>query len=256
MRSGILYGTTLGGGSGDCGSWGCGLVYKLVLNTGAYTVLHQFHASDGQSPSSTLTLDRGGKVLYGATPVGGTGGGRCFNGCGVVFKLTIKTYTFEVLYNFTGSPDAEYPYGPLVMAASGNLIGDSQSGGTYPCRSDSGCGTVFVVDPKAGTDTVLFNFPGGADGDYPEAGLTPSRTDTFYGTTAWGGLNDSGTVFQLVNGRETVLHSFLGSDGSGPAAEVIMDSKGNLYGTAFSGGSHGKSGCAGFGCGVVWEVTP
>jgi uncharacterized repeat protein (TIGR03803 family) len=251
LRSGVLYGTTIqGGSSGNCGYWyGCGVVYKLVLKTGAYTVLHNFDPSDGLFPSSSLTLDKTGKVLYGATPDGGS------SGAGVVFRLTLKTSAYEVLYNFTGSPDAEYPYGPLALDPSGNLYGDSQLGGSYPCRSDSGCGTVFVVHPSSGTDTVLYNFTGAADGNYPLAGVTQGVTGTLYGTTAWGGSNDDGTVFEFVKNTETVLHTFRGSDGSGPAADVIMDSKGTLFGTAQAGGSH-RSGCGGYGCGVVWEITP
>jgi uncharacterized repeat protein (TIGR03803 family) len=158
------------------------VVYKLVLKTGAYTVLHNFDPSDGLFPSSSLTLDKTGKVLYGATPDGGS------SGAGVVFRLTLKTSAYEVLYNFTGSPDAEYPYGPLALDPSGNLYGDSQLGGSYPCRSDSGCGTVFVVHPSSGTDTVLYNFTGAADGNYPLAGVTQGVTGTLYGTTAWGAL--------------------------------------------------------------------
>ena len=46
---------------------------------------------------------------------------------------------------------------------------------------------------------------------------------------------------------ETVLHSFAGSAGSIPAAALIADSAGNLYGTTFYGGS---------GCGVVFKLSP
>jgi len=251
LRSGVIYGTTAQGGkSQNCGYWyGCGVMYKFVLKTGAYTVLHNFDPSDGSFPCSTLTLDTSGKVLYGATPEGGS------FGAGVVFKLTINTSVYEVVYNFTGSPDAEYPYGPLAQDASGNLYGDSQLGGSYPCPSDQGCGTVFVVHPKTGTDTVLYNLTGGVDGNYPLAGVIRSNAGTIYGTAAWGGANDYGTVFKLVDNTETVLHTFRGSDGSGPSAVVIIDSKGELFGTAFAGGSH-SSGCDGYGCGTVWEITP
>lgn len=249
LRSGVLYGTSAqGGNSGACG-YGCGVVYKLVLKTGAFSLLHNFDSSDGANPSSGLTLDKTGKLMYGATPGGGS------PGAGVVFRLNLATGKFKVLYNFTGSPDAEYPYGPLALDSSGNLYGDSQLGGSYPCPSDHGCGTVFVVLPKTGTDRVLYNFTGGADGNYPLAGLVRSHVGTLYGSTAWGGSHDDGTVFKLVNDTETVLHTFQGSDGSGPSADVIQDSKGNLFGTAGAGGSHG-SGCGGYGCGVVWEITP
>jgi uncharacterized repeat protein (TIGR03803 family) len=226
----------------------------LVLKTGKYTVLHNFNGYGGSNPETTLTLDKTGKVLYGTTAQGGPL--NCYLGCGVVFSLTLKTSAFDVLYYFLGLPDAEYPYGPLALDASGNLYGDSQLGGSHPCLSDKGCGTVFVVSPKNRTNTVLHNFTGGTDdGNYPLAGVIRSHAGTVYGTTAWGGANDLGTVFELVERKETILHNFQGPDGSGPSAAVIIDSKGELFGTTFAGGSY-ADGCAEYGCGVVWEITP
>jgi hypothetical protein len=74
-------------------------------------------------------------------------------------------------------------------------------------------------------------------------------------SSTWGGSNDLGTVFELIKRTETVLHTFQGSDGSGPSAVVITDSKGDLLGTTSAGGSHGGV-CADYGCGVVWQITP
>jgi uncharacterized repeat protein (TIGR03803 family) len=248
VRSGVLYGTTIGGGIADCDG-GCGVVYQLVLKTGKFAVLHRFESSDGYSPESALTLDERGEVLYGTTAEGGS------SGSGVVFRQTLSTGTFNVVYNFTGSPDAECPYGGLALDSSGNLYGDSQLGGSYPCRSEHGCGTVFMVNPATETDTVLYNFPGASDGDYPMAGITRLAKGTIYGTTAWGGLTDNGTVFQLVGDTETVLHAFQGSDGANPFSDVVVDSNGKLFGTTLSGGLY-ENGCSKYGCGVVWEITP
>jgi uncharacterized repeat protein (TIGR03803 family) len=253
LKSGVLYGTTLLGGTSRNCDYGCGVVYKLVLNTRAFTVLHSFDASGGSFPDTSLTPDKTGKFLYGATPEGGTSGNCNPDGCGVVFRLTIRTGAYDVLYNFTGSPDAEYPYGLLSMDSSGNLYGDSQLGGSYPCRSDHGCGTVFMVGPGTGTDAVLYDFTGVPDGNYPQAGITRTPPGAIYGTTTWGGVNDDGTVFELADNTETVLYSFQGSDGSGPTAAVIVAANGNLFGTTFAGGSPS---CNGYGCGVVWEITP
>jgi uncharacterized repeat protein (TIGR03803 family) len=270
IRSGVLYGTTAGGGtSQNCGYGGCGVVYKFVLKTGAYTVLHNFDSLEGASPDSSLTLDKTGKFLYGATAVGGLSGQgyRCLSGCGVAFRLTLKTSTYKVVYEFAGYPDdAAYPFGPLALDSSGALYGDSQTGGSYPCPSGSGCGTVFVVDPKTGSDAVLYNFALNADGGYPLAGTIRNDTGTLYGTTAWGGdlkcppSDGCGVVFKMdTAGTETVLHTFHGLDGSHPSAVVIMDSKGDLFGTTAAGGSL-RSRCGGYpdgdGCGVVWEITP
>ena len=48
---------------------------------------------------------------------------------------------------------------------------------------------------------------------------------------------------------------FRARTGQGPAAGVIMDSKGNLFGTAQAGGSH-RSGCGGYGCGGDHALGP
>ncbi len=60
------------------------------------------------------------------------------------------------------------------------------------------------------------------------------------------------TVFKIApDGTETILHSFAGgSDGDTPAAGLIADAQGNLYGTTIGGGGDG---CAGLGCGTVFK---
>lgn len=57
---------------------------------------------------------------------------------------------------------------------------------------------------------------------------------------------------------ETVMYSFTGaSDGSVPNANMIADSAGNYYGTAFWGGSYNSTyGCQYYGCGTVFELSP
>lgn len=91
------------------------------------------------------------------------------------------------------------------------------------------------------------------DGAYPYAGMIFDSAYNLYGTTQQGGADlGGGTVFQLTrNGSswtQTVLHSFLGgSDGSNPVGPLVMDSAGNIYGIASTGG-------AGFG--TVFELSP
>jgi uncharacterized repeat protein (TIGR03803 family) len=57
-------------------------------------------------------------------------------------------------------------------------------------------------------------------------------------------------VFKLdTAGRETVLYTFSGPpDGSNPAAGVILDPAGNLYGTTSAGGKQTD--------GVIFKLTP
>jgi uncharacterized repeat protein (TIGR03803 family) len=54
-------------------------------------------------------------------------------------------------------------------------------------------------------------------------------------------------------GEETLLYSFSGGDGAQPDSVLLLDSKGNLYGTTENGGNDQ---CGGTGCGVVFELSP
>jgi uncharacterized repeat protein (TIGR03803 family) len=86
--------------------------------------------------------------------------------------------------------------------------------------------------------------------------LETDNAGNIYGTTVLGGDFGGGTVFQLsptANGWvHTVLYSFTGgADGGEPYKGVTLDRKGNLYGTAVTGGS---GNCEG-GCGVVYKLS-
>jgi uncharacterized repeat protein (TIGR03803 family) len=117
---------------------------------------------------------------------------------------------------------------------------------------------IAVRPAQAQTESVLYNFTGSPDGAVPESPLISDAAGNFYGTTVYGGARDLGTVFELSpNGdggwNETVLHSFYGEDGEYPEfSPLLFDTAGNLYGTTYYGGS---SGC-GYGCGVVYELSP
>ena len=105
----------------------------------------------------------------------------------------------------------------------------------------------------AAADNVLHSFQGGTDGSYPPAGLTFDAAGNLYGTTAQGGTNNSGTVFELTPGAggtytEKVLHSFINTDGYLPQAGLVFDTAGNLYGTTIEGGTYLA--------GTVFELTP
>lgn len=94
------------------------------------------------------------------------------------------------------------------------------------------------------------------EGEYADTDLETDSAGNIYGTTVLGGDFGGGTVFQLsptANGWvHTVLYSFTGGvDGGEPYKGVTIDSQGNLYGTAVTGGS---GNCEG-GCGVVYKLT-
>ena len=67
--AGNLYGSA-NGGSGSCGKYGCGLIFKLAAS-GKFSVVHAFNGTDGDAPG-VLILDQKTGTLYGSTRYGGS----------------------------------------------------------------------------------------------------------------------------------------------------------------------------------------
>src|SRR6202789_616026 len=59
-----------------------------------------------------------------------------------------------------------------------------------------GCGVVFKVT-SSGQQSVLHNFTGGTDGQYP-LGVVMDTNENLYGTTYFGGVNNCGIVYELT----------------------------------------------------------
>ena len=237
VASGVLYGTTVNGGTGACAATsfspaGCGTVFKLTppaTGKTAWTeaVLYSFKAGiDGSAPGGSLIAGPAGS-LYGATISGGTAtckaapAAALLAGCGTAFKLTPpaagKTaWTESVLYRFRGGADGSRPGHKLTVDTAGALYGATEYGGAHACpdTTQPGCGTIFKLTPPAKgktawTEAVLYDFKGGkTDGDYPQTELTAIKAGGYYGTTSAGGsgtctqsgskATGCGTVFKLT----------------------------------------------------------
>jgi uncharacterized repeat protein (TIGR03803 family) len=244
---GNFYGTTYNGGLQTCYA-DCGTVFKLAAD-GTETILHFFAGgNDGQQPIAGLLRDKAGN-LYGTTEWGGAG-----LSVGTAFRIA-PDGTETVLYTFCSLPkcaDGESPISALIMDRGGNLYGTTSWGGT-------GIGGNVFELKKSGTLKVLYNFCESCQtGGVPQAGVIMDRSGNFFGTAAWGGAGCApygcGAVFELQpDGTETALHAFSPSvDGQSPAAGVIMDSAGNLYGTV---GQSKAPACKGK-PGVVFSLAP
>jgi hypothetical protein len=287
---GNLYGTSFGGGdtSGVCsivnGSIvGCGTVYELVKpktgTTWTRKVLYSFTGGkDGIGPVGDLVFDAAG-ALYGVTEWGGCTPTLTYpNGCGTVFKLSVKKkkWTETVLHDFQGgASDGAYPSAPVAVDASGNVYGGTLYGGLANCNAtsadpDGACGTAFELTKSGNTysESVLYKFADGADGSLAGGGVLIDANGNLFGTTLQGGNttvscqqfghSGCGTVFELspptgggTAWTKTAVHTFTGTDGAYPEI-LLKDAAGNLFGTA-SENSGGGGGCA-FYCGTVFAL--
>lgn len=157
---------------------------------------------------------------------------------------------------FNGPQDTGYYPGGNLATDGQHLYGVTEAGGA------TGDGVIFELN-KSGNETILYSFQGTTDGDLP-TGVIRDSSGNLYGTNMEGGYSGCvgsrgcGTVFKLdPSNHLNVLHSFSGSDGFAPAAALLLDKAGNLYGTTEYGG---KGNCilSGqvAGCGVVFKIAP
>jgi uncharacterized repeat protein (TIGR03803 family) len=257
-NKGNLYGTTFEGGMPT----NSGTVFKLTPpaapgGTWTETVLHNFDgligSGDGAYVSAGLVVDAHNN-LYGETLGSSVG---C--DCGLVYELMPPTngnsaWTEVILYYFQGptTNDGTDPQSGLIFDSGGNLFGIAYGGGQF------GDGVVFELAPPAQTggnwtESVLYQFAGGDDGDAPQGPLV-LKNGNLYGVTNNGGIlgcptsgepNGCGAVFQLTppsapggSWNENTLHTFAGSPDAGNPVGGLVLLKGSLYGDAQKGGAN------------------
>ena len=238
------------------GTYDEGVVFELAAGLGgsdwSEQVLYDFQGTkSGFGPSGPLVFDEAHN-LYGTTYRGGKTSSFCYFGCGAVFRLQRGSdagWTESVLFSFDGS-DGLSPYSGVRFGSSGNLYGTTNQGGGSSC-GETTCGVVFRLAKGTNgrwNEAVLYDFPNPANGSNPTSGVIFDRAASVYGTTGGGDSACSGgcgVVYQLTptdtgKWKYTVLHKFTGQDGFYPGG-VILDRKGNLYGTAYN---------------VIYEITP
>jgi uncharacterized repeat protein (TIGR03803 family) len=243
-----IYGVTLGGA-----------VFELSPSGSVWQEQVIYTVPGGGSPEpSGLTMDASGNI-YGAGL-----------NISIVYELSPNGnggWNSGVIYEFPNHkgkfPKGEGPSGTPVLDQAGNLYGTTIDGG----GKDKG--TVYELSPGYGgwTGHALYSFTGGKNGYAPAGGVVLDAAGNIYGTTRLGGGDGCvngygcGTVFELVADgakyKGKTLWSFRGPeiDGSYPWASLVLDSAGNLYGTAACGGDT-EGGCESGGNGTVFEVTP
>jgi uncharacterized repeat protein (TIGR03803 family) len=215
-----------------------GTVFEITKD-GRTKVLYRF-TKDGDAgyfPEGGVIADGAGN-LYGTTSYGGKGG------AGTVFRLA-RDGTMTVFHSFHYKHgDAGRPNGSLTMDLSGNLYGTATLGGAW------GGGVVFKVAP-GGTLSFVYSFAAyRGDGITPSGGVTLDAAGDLYGVTSQGGYWGYGSVFKIApDGTETQLYGGFQATphGASPNGPVVLDSRGNLYGTTVED-QIGE-------CGTVFELS-
>jgi uncharacterized repeat protein (TIGR03803 family) len=245
---GNLWGTTLAGGT-----YGKGCIFEMTKHGSQWKekVIYSFSTSgetDGNDPAAGLTIAPDG-TLYSTAADGGA------YSAGVIYRLrkTGKTWKQTVIHSFNfPAGEGGYPYEGMIMDAAGNLYGGTSAGGA------DDHGAVYRLSPgKNGwTYSTLYSFTGenGDGSGMYWIDLIRDKAGNIFGATSFGGTDGNGTVWELVYSKakdsytEQILHEFAArGDGNNPYGGLAMDSKGNLYGTTYTGGAEQA--------GIVFELS-
>lgn len=240
---GNLYGTLKDGGKERGGA-----LYRFDPKTNAVTILTEFEKNGGDPDK---VIFGGDGLLYGTI----NGMERRNKGC--VYRYDIKTGAFKILVKFGGADTAArglYPVGSVMMSKNGRLYGVTSEGGTGKADNNysHGGGTLYQVDAQSGVCTTLVNFgAAGVAGSRPNGDVTQGSDGRLYGTTAFGGRGEYGTLYRYDPASRVYATLFEFNDpdaarqkgvaflaGCTPRG-VIFDNDNNLYGVSSAGGTYG-----------------
>ena len=216
-----------------------------MASAGKYKIIHNFTGgADGAVPGYTLAPDGKGNFI-GTANQGGA------NGDGTVFRLEQNTkWHVRTLYDLTDS-DGQPGWGVALYKGGIYTIG------SYASVMGGPCGSALQLNKASGAapelSEVLMRTYVKSEEGCPTGNLVFDGAGNVYGVTQNGGANGWGSIIELSPTKsgwnETILYSFRGQDdGGAPYSEMVMDAKGNLYGTA--------SACASGCFGTVFELSP
>jgi uncharacterized repeat protein (TIGR03803 family) len=236
--NGLLYGTTLEGGTHNNG-----VVFSIGQDGTDYQVLLSLHNSIGDESHSCFVVAN--NILYGMTAAGGE------NGEGVIFSFdpaaptpaptatpTPTPTNFETLFSFAcASSTGKEPHGRLTLDPDETtLYGMTRKGGEHDY------GVVFSTDTSGSNYQVLHDFAGGDDdGATSDHGYLVQSGDHLYGMTTNGGHHDDGVIFKIKTDGSSfqLLHKFgeTHHDGKNPYGSLLLVGD-KLYGTTANGGDN------------------
>ncbi len=140
---------------------------------------------DGGNPAGPVARDAEGN-LYGTTLNYGAGN------AGVLFEVPVSG-GLNVLHSFAKGPQG-YTGSAVVLDSMGNIYGTTAYGGNDGCYMNWGCGVFYEYSASNGY-TVLFTFPGGAEGQ--GGALTLSPAGAIYGA-GLGGADGGGLIYKMT----------------------------------------------------------
>jgi uncharacterized repeat protein (TIGR03803 family) len=173
--------------------------------------------------------------------------GTLISAVGVLFVVSFvaQAQTFNTIVTFDGSNGDEVT-NALIEGPDGNFYGVSET-------------NVFRITPGGNLYTVhkFCSQPNCTDGAIAYGSLLQTANGNLYGTTAYGGVNNFGEVYEITAGGQfKVLYSFCSvnsptfcADGGFPWAGLAVGLDGDLYGTTSFGGASESHG-------TIFKITP
>ena len=241
---GFLYGTTQQGGPSSLG-----IIYKVGTDGQGFTLLHALasdsagNAPEGASPQSVPLFASDGN-LYGTALFGGHAQ------YGTVFQIQPDAdgvfgmnSPFQVLHDFSGTPDGATPADGLIQATDGNLYGATEVGSAINSLDS---GTIFSIASSGGRFSAaspfstIYSFDShdnnNTGADRVSGPPIQGSDGRLYGETLQGGPGGFGTVFALDAGLPAppAVTSVAGS--LAPPDATTGDTTLVVHGTNFAAG--------------------
>ncbi len=145
--------------------------------------------------------------------------------------------TLRTIYAFGSFAAGAGPVSNIIFE-NGMIYGNTADGGVGCTELETGCGTLFQLNPATGVESVLHSFLFAPDGGFPEAGPL-FVNGVFYGATQQGGVDYGGSIYAYnpTTNTESVILNFIGANGVNPGLGSLAVNSAILYGVTSQGGT-------------------